>query len=134
MNTTLILFIVNVLLLLGLLAGLLFSRKRQQTISKEMGSLHELNQQCELRLKRIDEELHEIRSGNIGLGKKVKELITAIQSTQVKQDQLASQDPQSRFYNQAAKLVAGGASIEEVMRECDIPKAEAELLFSLHQK
>ncbi|MFT4994905.1 MAG: mRNA-degrading endonuclease RelE of RelBE toxin-antitoxin system [Paraglaciecola sp.] len=134
MNTTILLIIVNVLLLCSVIAGLYLSRKRQHLLDEDMASLKEANQRYARQLKHMDEELHEIRSGNMGIGVKVQELISAIKLTQVKQEALAEQDPQSRFYNQAAKLVAGGATIEDVMRECDIPKAEAELLFSLHQK
>lgn len=134
MDIIIIFFIINVILLCSVIIGLWLSRKRQHLADENMAWLKEANQRCQHQLKRMDEELHEIRCGNIGIGDKVKELICAIELTQVKQEELAEQDPQSRFYNQAAKLVAAGATIEDVMRECDIPKAEAELLFSLHQK
>jgi len=86
------------------------------------------------KLEQLDDELHEIRSGNQALGKKVKELIVTINGLDDKQQQLADQDPQSRFYNKGAKLIAAGATLDEVMRECDLPRAEAELLFSLNQR
>lgn len=86
------------------------------------------------KLEQLDDELHEIRSGNQALGKKVKELIVTINGLDDKQQQLADQDPQSRFYNKGAKLIAAGATLDEVMRECDLPRAEAELLFNLHQR
>tara|TARA_R110000868_G_scaffold238246_4_gene492794 strand:- start:2025 stop:2426 length:402 start_codon:yes stop_codon:yes gene_type:complete len=86
------------------------------------------------KLEQLDDELHEIRSGNQALGKKVKELIVTINGLDDKQQQLADQDPQSRFYNKGAKLIAAGATLDEVMRECDLPRAEVELLFSLHQR
>jgi len=31
-------------------------------------------------------------------------------------------------------MVELGADLEEVIRECELPRAEAELLFSLHKK
>ena len=86
------------------------------------------------KLEQLDDELHEIRSGNQALGKKVKELIVTINGLDDKQQLLADQDPQSRFYHKGAKLIAAGATLDEVMRECDLPRAEAELLFSLHQR
>ena len=33
----------------------------------------------------------------------------------------------------AVKMVELGAGIEEIMQECELPKAEAELLLSLHK-
>ena len=44
------------------------------------------------------------------------------------------QDPESRFYTRAVKLVELGATLEEIMRECELPRAEAELLVNFHRK
>jgi len=79
------------------------------------------------------QELQEVRVGSIGMGDKIKALVTMVKQTATQQEQLANQDPQSRLYQQAAKLVAGGYSVEELMRECDMPKAEAELIYNLHK-
>ena len=106
-------------------------------IKQLKSQLYEANNTIQLsleKLEQLDDELHEIRSGNQALGKKVKELIVTIHGLDDKQQKLADQDPQSRFYNKATKLIADGAILEEVMRECDLPRAEAELLFSLHQR
>lgn len=81
----------------------------------------------------LSNELHEIRSGNYGVINKVKELVQEVEQLQSAQQSLADQDPQVRFYSKAAKLISQGASLEDVIKECDIPSAEAELLFSLHK-
>lgn len=47
--------------------------------------------------------------------------------------QLQQQQPEDKLYSRALKLVALGADVEEVMRECDMPRVEVELLFSIHQ-
>ncbi|MEW9797517.1 DUF2802 domain-containing protein [Alteromonas sp. CYL-A6] len=44
------------------------------------------------------------------------------------------QDPSMRLYQRAAELVKQGASMEEVMEACDIPRAEAELLITVHRR
>lgn len=85
------------------------------------------------KLKRVDDELLEIHTGSQAIGRKVKELVSSVNALQEYQQQLAEQDPQSRFYLNAVKMIADGTSLEDVMRECDLPRAEAELLFSLHQ-
>lgn len=51
-----------------------------------------------------------------------------------KMQSLESSDPTSRLYSTASKLVASGATIEEIMDECDLPRAEAELMMNLHSK
>jgi hypothetical protein len=48
-------------------------------------------------------------------------------------DQFQNQQPQDKLYSRAFKLVELGADIEEVVRECDIPLAEAEMLISVHR-
>jgi len=81
----------------------------------------------------LSNEIHEIRSGNYGVIKRIKELVQEVEQLKSSQQSLVDQDPQVRFYSKAAKLIGQGASLEEVIKECDIPSAEAELLFSLHK-
>lgn len=45
-----------------------------------------------------------------------------------------SQEPESKLYTHAARLVKSGATPEEVMTECELSRAEVDLLFSLHGK
>lgn len=84
-------------------------------------------------VNQLREEIHEVRSGNFGINKRVKDLMQEMAALQSAQLLLAEQDPQSRFYNKAAKLINEGANLSEVMLECDMPAAEAELLFNLHR-
>ena len=48
-------------------------------------------------------------------------------------EQIQQQQPEDKLYSRASKLVALGADVEEVMVECDIPRAEAEMLISVHK-
>ena len=64
-----------------------------------------------------------------------------IQALQSKFDDLENQlrevklqDPSLRLYQRAAELVKQGASIEEIMEACDIPRAEAEMLSMVHRQ
>ncbi|WP_372763063.1 DUF2802 domain-containing protein, partial [Pseudoalteromonas sp.] len=43
-------------------------------------------------------------------------------------------DPDAKIYSRAVKMVELGADLNEVIRECELPRAEAELLFSLHKQ
>ncbi len=92
-------------------------------------------------------ELEEIRSGFIGMGQRViaveqqsQSLHRHVQELLDNQLQLAEQqqkidmfDPESKLYSRAMKMVQLGAPLEEVMRECELPRAEAELLYNLHK-
>jgi len=63
-----------------------------------------------------------------------------VHALQTKQDDFDNQlreqklqDPSLRLYQRAADLVKQGASIEEIMDACDIPRAEAEMLMMVHK-
>jgi predicted PurR-regulated permease PerM len=126
--------IVSIVGLTGLIV--LFKRFKTQleTIVSQSHSLSDLSK----KVNNLSEETHEIRSGNYGVISRVKELVQQVDDLQTAQqnfvENLVEQDPQSRFYSKGAKLISQGASLEDVMRECDMPAAEAELLFNLHNK
>lgn len=97
----------------------------------------ELRQRCrqfEKELQKTSKQLVEIRSAAIGLGQKVtnqQELITHL-NERIKQ--LENVDSDGRLYSRASKMVKLGADIEELIEECELPKAEAELMLSLQKK
>lgn len=89
-------------------------------------------------------EVEELRAGIIGVGQRVLQLETALKqfSNQTEQQlvalteqqqAIALTDPESKIYSRAMKMVQLGADLEEIMRECELPRAEAELLYNLHQ-
>lgn len=43
-------------------------------------------------------------------------------------------DSDSRLYSRASKMVQLGAGVEELIEECELPKAEAELMMALQNK
>ena len=70
-----------------------------------------------------------------------KHLEHRIKNTQQQlQEKLASleillqQQPEDKLYSRAQKFVELGADIDEIMRECDIPRAEAEMLLAIHRQ
>lgn len=103
-------------------------RTQLETIVSQSNSLSDLSN----KVNNLSEEIHEIRSGNYGVINRVKELVQQVDNLQSAQQSLVEQDSQSRFYSKGAKLISQGASLEDVMRECDMPAAEAELLFNLN--
>lgn len=82
----------------------------------------------------VKRELQELRSGTIGVGRRVLELEKKLQQQDAKLEETNQQDPQARLYSRAMKMVDLGAGIDELIQECELPKAEAELLIRLHRK
>lgn len=133
MSLPLLLSLIALLVSVICLALVIFLFKRFNA-SKELTTLQKSAiEDLDSKTNNLSNELHEIRSGNYGVIKRVKELVQQVEQLQSAQQTLAEQDPQVRFYSKAAKLISQGASIEDVIKECDIPAAEAELLFSLHK-
>lgn len=97
-------------------------RDRLTTVTK---AAHEV-----LRLRR---EFKELQTGALGVTRQLNTLEQAHSDLQLKLQEVAEQDPDSRLYQRAAKLVASGATVEELMEECELPRAEAELLMAVHR-
>ena len=120
----------------------------QHKIQREERIAQSLQHQLALeQLKLIAAEIEEIRAGFIGIGQRVIQLeqqqqrisnrLAEVAESQLQiaeqQQKIEMFDPDSKLYNRAMKMVQLGAPLEEVMRECELPRAEAELLYNLHK-
>lgn len=127
-----------------LVVFVLWQHKRQNEARIALTQQSALAQE---QLQLLSAELEEIRSGLIGIGQRVlhveqqqRTLSQQVAEILDSQLQLAEQqqkidmfDPESKLYSRAMKMVQLGAPLEEVMRECELPRAEAELLYNLHK-
>lgn len=82
----------------------------------------------------VKKQFIEVHSGAVGMSKKIQRLDSAVKKTQENQLNIVAQAPENRLYTRATKMVELGASIEELMVDCELPRAEAELLLNLHKK
>lgn len=108
--------------------------KRLELEQRERAAMQSRILESEHQLSKMYDVIHEVRTGALGVGNKVKEINIAMEHTKAKLEELSDLEPDSRLYSKASKLVAAGASVEELMEECELPRAEAELLFSLRKK
>lgn len=85
----------------------------------------------------FNNKLESLQLENEQVSKQLEHRIKTLQQESVLQkqliDQFQNQQPQDKLYSRAFKLVELGAEIDEVVRECDIPLAEAEMLISVHR-
>lgn len=79
-------------------------------------------------------EISEIRTGLLSIGKRVLEVEQQNQDLMQQQAAQKYDDPDAKIYSRAVKMVELGADLDEVIHECELPRAEAELLFSLHKQ
>lgn len=142
-------YLSDIVLLIFCVALLLYVLRLQRRLAAVSKILESLQEQClksEKANSQLQEQLHEVRTVAFGVGEKVKQLSNQIHTLNNQQAEMANaqsemvsaqneraySDPESRLYTKAAKLVASGATVDEIMFECELPRAEAELLVNLH--
>ncbi len=126
-----------------LLFGGLYMLVRLNRLSSQIDSIRdELNsdkgesERAELlsRINLLKNEVKELRVGFIAINKKNQSIEQQVGQLETTQSTMQPTDDAARLYSRAVKMVELGADVEEIVRECELPKAEAELLVSLHRK
>lgn len=116
------------LLLAALVAlGVLFVQVRRLPVRQQ-----QLEAQLQARMDQLVRDLVTFQQGSIRMGEELTALRQQLKRLEDKQLKLEQADPQSMPYNQAARLVGMGASIEDLTQSCGLSKAEAELFVKLH--
>lgn len=116
----------SLLALVLALCGILGHRRRQRESEARMETLQG-------QLESLRKQMMELHTGAIGMGQRLQAAEGAMQKIHDSQQELTLQDPERRLYSRAAKMVELGADLDEVMSECELPQAEAELLISLRK-
>ena len=93
-------------------------------------SLDDIKQDSQCQLNKVSEVDQVSRQLEHRISK-IKDDITQL-TQQI--ESMQAQEPEDRFYSRALKLAKLGSSVEEIIAECEIPRAEAEMLVSVHKK
>ena len=142
---SLIIFVIVILIVLLLLARKnrlvqQINELEQQVSSQEIQllELQDLLARQQSQLEVNQQHCTEAQIENEQVSKQLEHRIKVIQEQFNNQfqsiEQRLHQGPEDKLYTRAQKLVELGAGLAEIMRECDIPRAEAEMLLSIHQK
>ncbi|MFY8282117.1 DUF2802 domain-containing protein [Pseudoalteromonas sp. SSMSWG5] len=125
------LFVASILLVLVCL-GLIFvnNNKQAAAIQAKQKQLQDAQQQLSI----LRSEVAEMRAGMLSIGKRVVAVEEKSRELEQLQDAQKYDDPNAKIYSRAVKMVELGADLEEIIRECELPRAEAELLMSLHKQ
>jgi len=128
----LVLWSIPAILLTAIVLLLIVIEKRKRQISALKLLFHEQQRQ----ISAVKNEIHELRCGTLGVGSRVQDVEGKLAQTIERQDELAkvNHDPQTKLYGHAMKMVELGASVDDLVAECDLARGEAELLVSLHGK
>jgi len=121
-----------------------FKRENQQLVIQVQAHellLHDiqidkeaLNQQLEQLKKQIELKATEDIQVSKQMEHRVKVLSESQDQFNSALEQLQAQQPQDKLYTRAYKLAALGADTEEIMTECELPRAEVEMLLSVYHQ
>lgn len=122
------------MLLLGLGIGALVAALLALYLGlKKLGTrLQQQDAQQLERMQLLKTEVLTYQQGSIRMGEELTTLRDQLKRMEDKQMRIDQHDPQSLPYNQAARLVGLGASVEDLTQSCGLSKAEAELVAKLH--
>ena len=109
-----------------------FLFKKNRSLSKKIDAVALVLKENNKFRDRFKSELHELRSGGIGVGRRVLSLEEQLESMMHQMEEISLQDPDAKLYSRALKMVGLGADIDEIIKECELPQAEVELLIRLH--
>ena len=85
------------------------------------------------RIKELGRRLDTYQNGSVQMGEDLHELRAVVAPLPEKLTQLEQRDPTSLSFNQAARLVGMGASVDELTQSCGLTQAEAELMSKMHK-
>ncbi|WP_409423616.1 DUF2802 domain-containing protein [Pseudoalteromonas sp. RW-H-Ap-1] len=116
--------------LFSLLLIVMFKKRYANELDAQLQQFKDSSEQINI----LRSEVSELRTGLMSIGKRVLEVEQQNQDLMQQQAAQKYDDPDAKIYSRAVKMVELGAELDEVIRECELPRAEAELLFSLHKQ
>ncbi|MCL9774518.1 DUF2802 domain-containing protein [Vibrio methylphosphonaticus] len=108
--------------------------KLHRQLSLHKNASRQQIRQADREVDKCNKQLLEVRSVLVGLGQKISEQEDIIRHLTERVVELENIDSDGRLYTRANKMVKLGADINELIEECELPKAEAELMMSLQNK
>ncbi|CAM3942999.1 DUF2802 domain-containing protein [Pseudoalteromonas byunsanensis] len=134
-NNLVLLILIASSLLTFVCLGLIFMlSKRLEGSHQQVVSLRQKIKDNHEQTSILRSEIAEVRSSLMSIGKRLVACESYAKELAQQQAVQKYDDPDAKIYSRAVKMIELGADLEEIMRECEIPRAEAELLMSLHQK
>ncbi|HCN62895.1 MAG TPA: DUF2802 domain-containing protein [Pseudomonas sp.] len=113
----------------SLCAFVLYVRKQRVAAVQQA----EADARRDRRLKELSRRLDTYQNGNVQMGEELHEMRSVVAPLPEKLTRLEQRDPTSLSFDQAARLVGMGASVDELTQSCGLTQAEAELMSKMHK-
>ncbi len=103
-----------------------------------MNELQQVNNTTKQQLGDMKEASEHATRASTQVCQQLEQRITKMKNQLIAQEQRLAQwqdkQGQDKFYNRAFKLAEKGADIDEIISECELPRAEVEMLLSVYQQ
>jgi CRISPR/Cas system CMR subunit Cmr4 (Cas7 group RAMP superfamily) len=104
----------------------------------QVNDLIVLNSKLQQKIDVMENNTNKLVLENSQVSSQLELRIKNLQIQVIDQQQLLTQwqdnQGQEKFYSRAFKLASKGADIEEIMSECELPRAEVEMLLSVYKQ
>ncbi|CAM2746401.1 DUF2802 domain-containing protein [Vibrio mytili] len=117
-----------------LLVLVVVQMRSRSVLQRQLDQQRKHARNADKEVEKLTKQLLEVRSVVVGLGQKVTEQQDILKHLNERIRELEHADTDGRLYSRASKMVQLGADINELIEECELPKAEAELMLSLQKK
>lgn len=84
------------------------------------------------RFECAEQQLALLNDSGIGVGRKVVALDKRLKQAERRQQEFEATDPNRVSYNEAMKLLSMGAEVDDLVSNCGLSRAEAELMSALY--
>ncbi len=135
MDITLALFGMTVILLILFLLLAFFVNGMNKSLRISESEVKQLKQFVSLQQKQLKELSHELQTmtnAAYGVGKRIIQLAGQLRELDDRQEEFDLKDQGSHSMQQAIALVHKGASVDELIDNCEMSRGEAELLIMVH--
>lgn len=121
-------------LMLALFYGLYLERRARRALETKYQAMALLHKNTRKQHDALLVDVDELRCVSLDIGQKVLALTAEVSQLSAKQQQLDYAGHDNRLYSRANKMAELGADLDELVEECQLPLAEAELLLSIKRK
>ena len=109
-------------------------RKARRVLETKFEAMEMVSRNARQQHESLLKQFNELRAGTMAMSQKLADMALHLEDVADRQGEMAMQDPDGKLYSRASKMVELGADVNELMQECDLPQAEAELLLRLQQQ
>jgi len=111
---------------------------QMQSTTLAVNELKMLNDKLQQQIDLLSNNYEKSAIESNQVSEQLEHRIKKLQHQNIEQQQIIDQwqdsQGQDKFYNRAFKLAEKGADIEEIINECELPRAEVEMLLSVYQQ